>query len=352
SFPEKYASILIQSDTGIKKYERNYSGTTTYTASQKTVNLAIGDYVTVYHEAGDKQLSIVNQDSQATLRTTNKEITYQVTSEGLRRVPKADVPPLKPARPKVTSTTYINNKTLSGTATPGSSVDVLLQNRVVATVSADEVGQWEATVPALLVDQVIYVKTTLDGQVTESARYMVTPEPPAITSMLKAGETKVAGTASPGERISIMINGNNVSTVTASATGQWTGTVSALVAGQKIVAGNLQAESDTYTVAPAKPIITSTLTTKEATTITGQAVPGAKVEIWSQTKKIVAAVADRTGQYTLTTEALTAGQIIRLHATFGTQTQESYDYVVAPEKPEITSSLVGKATTITGTTSP
>ncbi|MBC1476027.1 hypothetical protein HB852_15545, partial [Listeria grandensis] len=255
-------------------------------------------------------------------------ITYQVTSEGLRRVPKADVPPLKPARPKVTSTIHIGDKTLSGTATPGSSVDVLLQNRVVATVSADEVGQWEATVPALLVDQVIYVKTTLDGQVTESARYMVTPETPAITSMLKAGETKVAGTASPGERISITINGNNVSTVTASATGQWTGTVSALVAGQKIVAGNLQAESDTYTVAPAKPIITSTLTTKEATTITGQAVPGAKVEIWSQTKKIVAAVADRTGQYTLTTEALTAGQIIRLHTTFGTQTQESYDYVV------------------------
>ncbi|MBC6314427.1 Ig-like domain-containing protein [Listeria grandensis] len=354
NYPEKYAAILIQSEVGIKKYERNYHGTTTYAASQKTVDLAVGDYITVYHEAGDKQLGIVNQDSQASLPTT-KEVTYQVTSQGLERVPKAAIPPVKQATPKITGTTYIGGKTLSGTATPDSSVEILIQNRVIATVTANEAGQWEATVPALLVDQVIYAKTTFNGQVAESLRQNVTPEKPSITSMISAGETQLTGTASPSVKVGIVINGNTVATVTASATGQWTSTVSALVTGQKVqarvVAGTQQADSDIYTIVPKKPTIAATLTTKEETTITGQAVPGSKVEVWSQNKKIATTVADQAGQSTVTIPALTAGQIIRFQATFGTQTQESDDFVVAPEKPEITSPVVGKATTITGTTS-
>ncbi|MBC6314424.1 Ig-like domain-containing protein [Listeria grandensis] len=356
SSAEKYAAILIQSDTGIKKYERNYHGTTNYTESQKTVNLVMGDYITVYHAAGDKQLRIVNQDSQAALSTTNKAVTYQVTREGLQCVPEADVPSQKQADPTITAKTTIGDKTLSGTATPGMSVEVVIQNRVVGTATANEVGQWETTVPALLVDQVIYAKTSLDGQVAESTHHTVTPEKPSLTSVLGAGETKVTGTASPGVKVGITINGSTVSTVTASATGEWTGTVSALIAGQKlqakVVAGNQQVESDSYTIVPKKPSITATLTTKEATTITGQAVPGAKVEIATQNKTIVSGVANPAGQVTITIPALTAGQTIRLQATFGTQTQTSEDFVVAPEKPTITSPVVGKATKLTGTTSP
>ncbi|MBC6314425.1 Ig-like domain-containing protein [Listeria grandensis] len=356
NFPEKYAAILIQSGTGIKKYERNYNGTTNYAESKKTVNLAIGDYITVYHEAGDKQLRIVNQDSQAELPTTNKVVTYQLTSEGLHRVEKADIPAMKQAIPTITGTTHIGNKTISGTATPGMNVDVLIQNRVVATVTADEAGQWEATVPALLVDQIVYATTTFDDQVAESTRHTVTPEKPSITSMLSAGETKVTGTATPGVKIGILINGSTVSTVTASAAGQWTDTVSDLIAGEKVQVkaevGNQQVESDVYTIAHKNPSITSTLTTKEATMITGQAVPGAKVEIWLQNKIIATTIADQAGQTSVTVPALVAGQVLRLQATFGTQTQESDDYIVAPEKPEITSPIAGGLFTITGTTSP
>lgn len=92
---EKYVSILIQNQDGVKKYNKEYMGRTVYPASKDKVELAVGDYITVYHAEFKHRLLVQNQATMEPL-TTKETITYQVTEKGLEALETAAIPIPKP----------------------------------------------------------------------------------------------------------------------------------------------------------------------------------------------------------------------------------------------------------------
>ncbi|GJL62169.1 MAG: hypothetical protein NPIRA04_08230 [Nitrospirales bacterium] len=66
------------------------------------------------------------------------------------------------------------------------------------------------------------IQATREGIQSAQAQLIVKPQPPAVTSSLKAGDTMVSGIATPSASINVMINGTPLVTrVKANAEGQW-----------------------------------------------------------------------------------------------------------------------------------
>ncbi|MBC1308333.1 hypothetical protein HB809_11545 [Listeria booriae] len=233
-FPERYATVLVQGIDGTKKYVKNYWGRKNYAAAIDKVNLSLGDYLTVIHEEGAGQrLSIQNKDSQKLL-ANQKIVRYQLVQDGIKVVSELDVPKLEQDPPKITSFVREGDTSIRGKATPGASVEVLVGNSTPAkTVKADDLGEWEVTVSALLKGELVRVKSTYEGEQLASPEYKVIALP-TIQSWLGIGETRINGQASSRATMDVLVNGVKKATVSADASGSWVATVPALTVGQTV----------------------------------------------------------------------------------------------------------------------
>ncbi|MBC1476017.1 hypothetical protein HB852_15490, partial [Listeria grandensis] len=208
---------------------------------------------------------------------------------------------------------------------------------------------------ALTAGQIIRLHTTFGTQTQESYDYVVAPEKPEITSSLVGKATTITGTTSPNASVTMLIQGQVVTTVSANDSGEWKVTVPALIGGQtvqiKATIDATQQVSDSYTVAPDKPTIQAPLTAKD-TTITGTTSPSATVKVFIENNLVATTTASETGQWRATVPALKASDDVQVEATLANQSQKSDVYTVIQEKPIITSKLVEGETHITGLATP
>ena len=122
--------------------------------------------------------------------------------------------------------------TVSGTADPGAEVEVRLDGEVVATVTADEDGNWSAEVevgegPHSLeakngaASDVVNIEATPDSGGDGVMAEITSPVDGATTSSTPTFE----GTASAGADVEVFVDGNSVGNTTADENGDWTFTL-------------------------------------------------------------------------------------------------------------------------------
>jgi len=300
--------------------------------------------------------------------------------------------------------TLTNNPTppISGTAEPGSTVDVTIENpdgttTVIEDVPVDADGNWTVTPtePLQEGESTVTVTATDPSGNTSDPSDPVTvtldtaaPEPPVITDPADGDVTNddtptISGTGTPGDTITVIIDGTEVGETTVGDDGTWAFTpTEPLEDGEHTVeatatdpAGNTSEPSAPvdFTVdatASEPPVITSPtqgeVTGDTTPDITGTGTPGETVNVYVDGTLIGTTDVGTDGNWTLTpTQDLAEGD----HTVTATQTDpagntsgesDPVDFTIdttAPEPPVITSpadgAVTGDATPdITGTGTP
>ncbi|MBC1799906.1 hypothetical protein [Listeria booriae] len=269
------------------------------------------------------------------------------------------------AQPVITSELRHSVNYMYGTATPGARVEVWIDNALVRTVTANEGGLWTVTGNQLYERQVVKVKSILNNTVKETPSQTVwliaTPE---ITSLVTDGATSVYGTANPGIKIQVLINGAVVNTVFTNECGYWTASVPALTTGRKVQirarlfdTGSWYKDSSEHTVVSStnkqiQPLITSKVLAG-GTFVSGIAAPGAQVDVWVSGAFIKPVTASATGEWSATVPVLRHQARVQVRATFGGQYKDSPNCFAATRvaKPTITTASE-KQKTVSGTATP
>ena len=272
---------------------------------------------------------------------------------------------------KLPATLTAGAVTLSGTGTPNSQVDVLVDGVSVgkATVGAD--GSWSLPATLTAGDHKIEANALdADGKVAASASpatvtiaaaatatVAATAAPTAAAPSLNppsvsaAGETTLSGTGTPGSEVEVLIDGVSVGKATVGADGTWSLPVNLTAGDHEIVVNGLDGAGKVIaSAAPVKltvasgtaqggqPAITSPADGAQLDvaplTITGTGVPGSELEILDSDKVLgtVKVAADGTWSLQVTPNPGTASYGIRpvgaadvvgtpIRVTIGTATQ-------------------------------
>lgn len=213
--------------------------------------------------------------------------------------------------------------TITGTATPGTTVTVAIDGEDIGTVVANADGTWSITPATALPDgerMVTATVTTSNGTAMDASTFVVDTETEvAITSPADGATTldstpNVRGTGEPGATVVVTIDGEEVGTATVGGDGTWVVPVTTPLANGEYTAeatatdsvGNTASATSTFTVdantdvdiiSPANGSATNDTTP----TITGTAVPGATVvvtiEVGGETREVGTVTADAEGYW-------------------------------------------------------
>jgi MYXO-CTERM domain-containing protein len=229
------------------------------------------------------------------------------------------------------STTNDNTPTYTGTAEPGSTVNVIVDGASVGTVTATAAGTWTLTPTGGLAGgahTVMATATDAAGNTspnsnTNTFTVDATPPAPPVVLMPANGSftsdttPTYSGTAEPGSLVTVIVDGASIGTVTADATGAWSFTsVVPLADGPHTVkatatdaGGNTSADSNTNTftvdtVAPAAPVVSTPANgssiNDSTPTYSGTAEPGSTVTIVVDGTPVGTATANATGAWSFT----------------------------------------------------
>ncbi|MCB9619268.1 MAG: DUF4215 domain-containing protein [Sandaracinus sp.] len=144
-----------------------------------------------------------------------------------------DSPAVEIANPGDGTTTSDNTPTITGTATPGASVLVIVDGSILGIASADATGAWSIDVTTALADgehEVVATVTDADGDTVEDAHVFTvdTADAPAIAITSPTGGAvtsdatpTITGTATAGVTVDVYVDGVFVGTVTADGDGNW-----------------------------------------------------------------------------------------------------------------------------------
>ncbi|MFE6645630.1 Ig-like domain-containing protein [Nocardioides sp. NPDC057772] len=294
------------------------------------------------------------------------------------------------------SSTQDTTPTISGTAEPGTTVEVTVDGEVVGTAPVDADGNWSLiltdplaegphTAAATATDDsgnVSSPSTPVDFTVDRTA-----PEPPVITgpadgSTVGDATPEITGTGEPGATVEVTIDGEVVGETTVNPDGTWTFTPTepladgehTVTATQTDEAGNTSEVSEpvsfTVDASSGAPVITSPesgdSTNDNTPTIEGTGNAGDTITVIIDGDPAGETTVSPDGTWTFTpTEALEDGDhTITATATdpLGNTSGESNAVIItvdttAPEAPEITSPTDGGSTsdptpTIEGTGEP
>lgn len=281
---------------------------------------------------------------------------------------------------------------LSGTATPGATVEAMVDGQVVCTDVATPSGFWSCTPITALADGAHAASAREQGSadVSNTNGFAIDTAAPGAPVILTPGEgtttgdrPTVTGTAEPGSRVSISIDGAEVCVAVTDAQGQWRCTVpAALSAGPHVVtatatdaAGNVSAPSPSrgFTVgtqtAPGAPTL---VTPADGGTVpdgrpamSGTAEAGSTVTVYVDGQPVCSAVTDAQGNFTCQpVAALPAGpheaNAVASSAGGTSPASNTVAFIVTgaePPPPTITSPASGESLsdttpTFTGTATP
>ncbi len=277
--------------------------------------------------------------------------------------------------PAAGSSTNDSTPLISGTGTPGATIEALVDGVVVCTATATASGAWSC-VPATALTEGTHVVTAREQGSTTSATpvsfivdtiapgspVIVSPAPNALTGVLPT----LSGTAEPGARVEVKVDGVAVCVTLANSSGEWSCVPPAplsmgahqVVATATDVAGNVSQPSAPvpFTVdrtPPPSPSITGPAhgSSSDDTTprFEGSAEPGSTVRVSVDGVVVCVAVADSAGAFSC--EAMTA--LPRgMHQVTATATDPAGN--VSPSSPVISFTVIAMtppAPVITGPSS-
>ncbi|WP_461472475.1 Ig-like domain-containing protein [Microbacterium sp. HJ5] len=261
-----------------------------------------------------------------------------------------DCPPappviLVPADGATTNATPV----ISGTATPGASVQVLVDGNPIGTVPADGLGNWTITSPALAEGAHVATAIQTVGGSASAASAPVdftvdatAPAPPVILSpadgaLLNDPTPPISGTAEPNSTVEVFVDGASLGTTGADGTGNWSLTPAAplangphtavatatdAVGNESLPSGEVDFVIDA-TAPPAPTVVEpadGSTTTDTTPVISGTAEPNSTVTVIIDGVSIGTTPAGPTGDWTFsTTTPLTEGE----HTVTATATDEA-----------------------------
>ncbi|MEW6432682.1 MAG: Ig-like domain-containing protein [Myxococcota bacterium] len=292
------------------------------------------------------------------------------------------------------SRTRDTTPTLSGTATPGATVEARVDGQVVCTTTAMASGAWACTPTAALAEGPHAAAATEQGSTATSNTNAfvidsVAPAAPVIVTPADGATTDatptLSGTAEPGARVTIRIDGAEVCVTLADAQGRWScvpGT--ALTDGTHTVtatatdaAGNVSPPATPHTfivgssnTPPSVPVLVTPADGEKVSsttpTLSGTAEPGTIVTVSVDGQPVCSARADATGHFACApVSALSPGphraSAVATNAAGATSPTSNVNTFIVPggepAAPTIISPAQGAVTndstpTITGTAEP
>ncbi|MBF0009967.1 LPXTG cell wall anchor domain-containing protein [Enterococcus casseliflavus] len=227
--------------------------------------------------------------------------------------------------------------TVSGTAEPGAEVTVELPSGNTYTATANDEGEWTATVPTVSLDDVLTVTALADGKteslpVTVTVQGLIVAAPTATISGNSSDGYPVTGTAPANAAIEILNADDQViGTGTANENGVYTVTLTSeeVSAGETVrVVAIVSAGGDdfrsqpTSVVVPADQTATPTINpaVAGATEISGTAEPGATVSVTVGEQDPITAEVDDEGNWQAEVPALAEGTTVTAVAEIENET--------------------------------
>jgi protein involved in polysaccharide export with SLBB domain len=211
---------------------------------------------------------------------------------------------------------------LTGTGTPGSKVDVLVDGKSVGTATVGADGKWKFpfTLPSTPNFALNFKVPGADGKPALAGdpikvSLAVPAKAPVITTsdkFLPSGKSEIAGTADPNAVIEIVVDGKVVGKTTADAKGAWKFVVDLGAGNHQIVAqtptsGKPLTSPAFATTALAIPTLDKLpAQTAGAVTLSGTGTPGTMVEVFVDGKSVGKVKVGSNGKWSLKTN-LTAG---------------------------------------------
>jgi hypothetical protein len=339
--------ILVQNNT---VYGNGSSGIESFLTDNAVItgNTVYGNDTGNVQPASDAQI-LINQSN-------NNTVTNNVTTAPSSTPPAPPTTGTAPSAPKINSfspdtgvvgdgITNANKLDLKGTADPNSTVTVYDGATKLGTTTASSTGSWDY-ITAVLTDakHILTATETNSSSQTSiaSAPLSVTvdtqaPAAPVVASdsLVNTNQAQLSGTAEPNSSITVYDGTSVVGTATTNSSGAWSATTSVLSNGTPTltakatdVAGNVSAASQpTDPVIPATPTPTATppaapkivsfspddgvvgdhITNDSAPTLNGTASANSTVTVYDGTTKVGTAMVNESGQWTLSTTALSDG---------------------------------------------
>ncbi|WP_436881276.1 Ig-like domain-containing protein [Staphylococcus pasteuri] len=294
------------------------------------------------------------------------------TSEPASTVVTDTTAPSVPTVNPVTS----EDKTITGTAEPGSTVTVTFPDGTTATGTADADGNYVIDIPSnedLKGGETLPVTATdKDGNTSEPATTVVTdttaPDTPTINPVT-SDDTQITGKAEPNSTVTVTFPDGTTASATTDADGNYVIDIPSnedLKGGETLPVtatdkdGNTSDKASTVvtdTTAPTAPTINPV--TSDDTQITGKAEPNSRVTVTFPDGTTATGIADENGNYVIdipANEDLKGGEKLPVTATDKDgNTSEKASTVVkdttAPEAPTVNPVHKGDKT-ITGTAEP
>ena len=260
------------------------------------------------------------------------------------------------ATPQDDQTVRIARPTFTGVAAPNTSVEIYLNDTLVATVDADENGDWTYTPDSDLADGPWEVRVEGVGESTDSVTFDVDTtrtglviDSPAEGALLNEDTVTFNGTALPGATVTITIDGVEVGTVTADQNGAWEWESPAFDDGDYTVevtsvneVDEPQTASRSITIDTTPPSLGLTSPADgesfpEDGVLRGTSEPGATVQVFVNGTQVGETTADENGEWTFELPEGTdtsSGGSLRVTSTDEAGNTTSIEREVAPSTPE------------------
>ncbi|EUJ30976.1 hypothetical protein MFLO_09782 [Listeria floridensis FSL S10-1187] len=238
------------------------------------------------------------------------------------RVSTTVVGPDLPAAPTINPVTDIDT-VVTGTAEPGSTVEIRVNGSVIGMGIAGENGDYSISIPRQDAGTELSVLARNVTGASPEAKITVTATPITIPQLdeVTDHDTSVTGTADPGALVTLTINGTNYTGV-ADGSGNFTILIPRQDAGTVITAkatlNGKTSETTSTTVsdrtAPSAPTINEPITDQQ-TEVNGTAEPNSTVVIRVGGVEIGQGVTDASGNYRVSIPAQAAGTVLVAYAT-------------------------------------
>jgi predicted secreted protein len=217
--------------------------------------------------------------------------------------------------------------TITGTALPNEKVEVSVNGKSVGTTTADANGNWKFELPKLDVGlPVISVNTpsgkSIDVKLPEiKAPEVILPKivlPSVNLPDFAAGAT-ITGTAKPGERVQILLDGRVLGSAVADDKGNWSYQLPKLILGERVLgtrsASGVGPDVKISVLDKTLPVITVptggiVIDVTNGGRVRGTAGPNAKVDVLVDGKTVGTTTADARGNWTSAVPAQKAGDYV------------------------------------------
>ena len=342
-------TVALDQPSGDKVFigKPEFAGTATPGA---TVKVKIDDNITLTATADANGNWSVKPDTDLPNDVYNIEITatnYDRTSAPVLKTLEVDTtPPAVALEQPFGDKVFTGKPEFAGTATPGATVNVKINDNITLTTIADANGNWSVKPDADLPDDTynVEVTATKDGKTSTavSKTVVVDTTAPAVALDQPSGEKvftgkpTFAGTATPGAMVTVKVNDNITLTTTADANGNWSvkpdtdlpnGTYNVEVTATKDtktsapVSKTIEVDTTVPTVTLEQPNGDTVFTGKP--TFAGTTTPGATVTVKIKDGPTLTATADANGNWSVTPDMDLPNGIYNVEVTATKDTKTS-----------------------------